>query len=230
MAGRSSTAVQIPGTCGCAITHTARSRAAGRSGCDKSRSSLSTKALWLAVVGWRLRGPWRGCSLVVLGTLWRGSLSPVRQRVRVVNQTSDSLQVGAAAAGPAEVPQLSGRPVVLVQSGVHLFGVTIGAVTIERGTDMFDESAQTRLVVHGDVFLGVAVCAAHAVDANARRSKRPPMVSAGLSIDDPRSTQDEDTNAGNSDLAALLLLGAHLVEADCGDDGERSQHAAKSWA
>jgi hypothetical protein len=166
----------------------------------------------------------------VLGTSWHTALPPVRQRGRVVNQTGDSLKVGAPAAGPAELPQLSGRPVVLVQSGVHLFGVAIGAVAIQRGTDMLDEAAQTRLVVRSDMFLRVAVGAAHAVDVNARQSKRPPLVSAAVSANDPRSTQDEDTNAGNSDLAALLLLGAHFVEANRGDDGERSQHAAKTWA
>jgi hypothetical protein len=104
------------------------------------------------------------------------------------------------------------------------------AVKIQRGTDMLDESAQTRLVVRSDTFLRVAVCAAHAVDANARHSKRPPMVSAGVSNKHPPSTQDEDTDAGNSDLPTLLLLGAYLVEADRGDDGKRSQHPAKSRA
>jgi hypothetical protein len=90
--------------------------------------------------------------------------------------------------------------------------------------------ASTQVLVRSDTFVRVAVWAAHAVDANARHSKRPPMLSVGVSTDDPSSTQDEDTNAGNSDLPTLLLLGAHLVEADRGDDGERSQHPAKSWA
>ena len=51
---------------------------------------------------------------------------------------------------------------VLVESGVHLFGVTIGAVPIQGDGDMVDEFTQTRLVVRSNTFLGFAACAVHA--------------------------------------------------------------------
>jgi hypothetical protein len=77
------------------------------------------------------------------------------------------LKAGAPAPGPAELPQLTGRPVIVVQGGVHLFGVTIDAVTIQRDADVLDEFVQARLVVRSDMFLRVAVGAAHGVDAHA---------------------------------------------------------------
>jgi hypothetical protein len=70
-------------------------------------------------------------SSVTLGASWCAALPPVHRGCGVVNQTGDELQVRSPAAGPAELPQLTSRPVVLVESGVHLFGVTIGPVTIQ---------------------------------------------------------------------------------------------------
>jgi hypothetical protein len=58
--------------------------------------------------------------------------------------------------------------VVLVESGVHLFGVTIGAVPIQGDADMADEVTQTRLVVRSNAFLRVAVCCS-------RRNAKPYM-------------------------------------------------------
>ena len=63
---------------------------------------------------------------------------------------------------------------VVVESGVHLFGVTIGAVTIQSAVDMADEFTQTRLVVRSDTFLRVAVCAAHAATLSHVRDNGPP--------------------------------------------------------
>ena len=101
-------------------------------------------------------------SSVTFGASWCAALPPVHRGCGVVNQTGDELQVRSPAAGPAELPQLTSRPVVLVESGVHLFGVTIGPVTIQGDADMPDEFTQTRLVVTGNTFLRVAVCAVHA--------------------------------------------------------------------
>lgn len=50
---------------------------------------------------------------------------------------------------------------VLVKGGVHLFGITIGAVMIQGDCDMLDEFTQARLVVRGNTRLRVAACAAH---------------------------------------------------------------------
>jgi hypothetical protein len=101
------------------------------------------------------------CRSLALWTSWCAALPPVRWRGGVGNETSDALQVRAPASGPAELPQLTGRPVILVQSGVHLFGVTITAVTIQRDGDTLDEFAQTRLVIRSDIFVRVAGGVAH---------------------------------------------------------------------
>ena len=111
---------------------------------------------------------------MALGASWCAALPPVRRRRGVVNQTGDEFQLGACAGGPAELPQLTSRPVVLVESGVHLFGVTIGAVTIKGDADMADEFAQTRLVVPTNTFLGFAVGAAHAATLSHGRETGPP--------------------------------------------------------
>jgi len=63
---------------------------------------------------------------------------------------------------------------VVLESGVHLFGVTIGAVTIKGDADMADEFAQTRLVVPTNTFLGFAVGAAHAATLSHGRETGPP--------------------------------------------------------
>ena len=50
---------------------------------------------------------------------------------------------------------------ILVQRGIHLFDITIGAVTIQGDGEMLDEFAQTGLVVPSNMFLGVAARATH---------------------------------------------------------------------
>ena len=112
-------------------------------------------------------------SSVAIGASWCAALPPVHRRRRVVNQTSDELQVGGPAAGPAELPQLTSRPVVPVESRVHLFSVTIGAVTIQGDANMRDEFTQTRLVVPSNTFLRVAACAAHAATVSHVRETGP---------------------------------------------------------
>ena len=82
------------------------------------------------------------CCSVALGASWCAALPPVRWRGGIVNQTSDLLKVRTPASGPAELPQLTGRLVILVQSGIHLFGVAISAVTIQRGADALDQFMQ----------------------------------------------------------------------------------------
>ncbi len=131
---------------------------------------------------------------MALGASWCAALPPVQRRCGVVNQTGDELQLGAAAVGPAELPQLTGRAVVLVESGVHLFGVTIGAVTIQGDADMADEFTQTRLVVPSNTFLGVAACAGHAATLSHVREPGPPPPdvarSPGLRLGSARSRAD----------------------------------------
>jgi hypothetical protein len=66
---------------------------------------------------------------------------------------SDELDVCSTATGPAELPQLAGRPVIVVDRLVDGVGVDLaGAVAVERGRNVFDELTQSRLMIGGYAF------------------------------------------------------------------------------
>jgi hypothetical protein len=63
----------------------------------------------------------------------------------LVDEAGDEFEVGAAAAGPAELPQLSCGAVVVVDRLIDGVGVELaGAVTVERVRDVCDELARGR--------------------------------------------------------------------------------------
>ena len=102
------------------------------------------------------------------------ALPPVKRRRGVVNQTGYELHLGATC--PAELPQLTSRPVVLVESRVHLFGVTIGAVTIQGDADMPDEFTQTSRSTQQHVPARCGVCCSR---RNAKPCTRDRATAAG---------------------------------------------------
>jgi hypothetical protein len=154
--------------------------------CRRARSAERTHLATMTVRSGRRRLPGR---LFVSRAWepWHAALPPVRWRGGVVNQTSDLLNVRAAY-GPAELPQLTGRPVILVQRRVHLLGVAISAVTIQRDADMFDEFVQARLVVRSDTFLRLTVGAAHGSTLTQTHRSAPARVQRNARIcrDDAR--------------------------------------------
>ena len=86
-----------------------------------------------------------------------GAFPPVdsfRVGGRPVEETSDELGVGAAAAGEAELPEFCGGPVVVVDRLIHGVGVDLaGAVVVDRCPDVAEQFGQLRLVVGADPFL-----------------------------------------------------------------------------
>jgi hypothetical protein len=83
--------------------------------------------------------------------MWRPTDPPIDSRLVVglpLDQVGDKFEVCPAAAGPTELPQLLGGPMVLVDhivGGVHV--EVLCAVTIDRDRDMLDELGQALLVV-----------------------------------------------------------------------------------
>jgi hypothetical protein len=73
----------------------------------------------------------------------------------------------------------------VVESRVHLFGVTIGAVTIQGDTDLPDEFMQTRLVVRSNTLLRVSACAAHTATLGHVRETRPSRPHVALVLFEP---------------------------------------------
>jgi hypothetical protein len=68
----------------------------------------------------------------------------------LVEEVGDELDVCSTAAGPAELPELAGSSVIVVDRLVDGVGVDLaGAVAVERGRNVFDELGQSRLVVGG---------------------------------------------------------------------------------
>ena len=76
----------------------------------------------------------------------------------LIEEVGDELDVCSAAAGPAELPQLAGSSVIVVDRLVDGVGVDLaGAVALERGRNVFDKRGQLRLVggyaiAHGPAF------------------------------------------------------------------------------
>jgi hypothetical protein len=86
----------------------------------------------------------------------RGPFPPVDGFVvggHLIEEVSDDLDVCSPAAGPAELPQLAGSSLIVVDHLVNGVGVDLaGAVALERGRNVFDELGQSRLVVGGYAF------------------------------------------------------------------------------
>jgi len=100
-------------------------------------------------------GTERGTAVILVPTRC-GAFPPVdsfRVGGRPVEETSDELGVGAAAAGEAELPEFCGGPVVVVDRHVHGIGVDrAGAVAVDRCRDVAEQLDQLRLVVGADPF------------------------------------------------------------------------------
>jgi hypothetical protein len=105
----------------------------------------------------------------------RATLPPVRGRSArgvVLDQARDHLEV-LPAPGPAELPQLASRSVVLVDRLVDFVGVgPSSAILIDHGGGALDEFGQAGLVVRGDLVTRSLTLApgTHADDTYARRS------------------------------------------------------------
>jgi hypothetical protein len=70
-----------------------------------------------------------------------------------VEEVGDELGVGAPAAGEAELPEVRGGTVVVVDGLIHGIGVDLAApVAVDRCPDVAEQLGQLRLVVGADPF------------------------------------------------------------------------------
>jgi len=70
-----------------------------------------------------------------------------------IEEVGDDLDVCSTAIGPAELPQLAGGLVIVVDRLVDGVGVDLaGAVTVDRSRNVLDELGQLRLVIGGYAF------------------------------------------------------------------------------
>ena len=76
-----------------------------------------------------------------------------------VDLSCDEFGVCTTAGGPAELPQLSSRAVVLMDRRVNLArGLVAGPIAIDRRGHLLDKSGEASLVVGGDPFEGGPSC------------------------------------------------------------------------
>jgi hypothetical protein len=97
-----------------------------------------------------------------------------------VDEVGDELELGAAAGGLAEFPQLSCGAVVVVDRLIDGVGVELaGAVTVEHVRDVCDERAEAGLVVRRHAFARLRRSALVSMVGDATRGQlRPPTTFA----------------------------------------------------